>query len=557
MLAFFISLIIFLFSFTPASAQSCPPGDANADCKVDGIDYVVWLNNFNTSITGSSFGDFNNNGFVDGIDYVIWLNNYNRSGSGSPSPTQPIGPTVPPTGNRITYASDTSEFPNPERGFMRQSNIDLGSAFSGSSIGKKDPNDTVDWVYFHMEKYRDPRDGRGVTVSNYQYIPLEPVGSGKGLDTVQKTFADARTKGLKLVIRFLYLGYSGIGSTSDFANAEPDAPLDIALKHIDQLAPIVNQNKDVIAAVQAGFVGYWGEWHSSKYLSPLANRKAIVDKLLATITKDLMIQVRYPKYVQNFYGGPIPLAEAFSQSNLSRVGFHDDAAFKDDADDGTFTSNAMGQTISNYCTSIECWRNYYGQTSTYTPSGGEAGTHASSASTSADCPNALRELDRLNFSFLHNSYSMITLNHWSSQGCMPEIRKRLGYRLELKEATIPTSARAGSSFNPNINIKNVGFASMYNPRPVYLVLIGQQKYEILLPNVDPRHILSGTNYVISGSVTIPANVIPGNYKLALWLPDASSALRNNPAYSVRFANSNTWDSASGINILTPNFQITN
>lgn len=543
-----LSLILSSLLFFPSTvfSQSCPPGDANADCKVDGVDYVIWLNNFNTSVTGSVYGDFNNNGFVDGIDYVIWLNNYNSSG--------------PPTGNRIIYTSDTTEFPNPERGFMRQSNIDVGASFDSSRIGKKDPNDTVDWVYFHLEKYRDPRDGPGVTVSNYQYIPLEPLGSGKGLDTVQKTFADARTKGLKLVIRFLYLGYGGIGSTSDFANAEPDAPLDVALKHIDQLAPVVNQNKDVIAAVQAGFVGYWGEWHSSKYLHPTANRKAIVDKLLTTLDKNLMVQVRYPRYVQVFYGGPISPAEAFNQSNLSRVGFHDDAAFKDEYDDGTFRSSSAGTKISNYCDGnsageIECWRNYYGQTSTYTPSGGEAGTHASSASTSADCPNALRELDRLNFSFLHNSYSMITLNHWVSQGCMPEIRKRLGYRLELKEATIPQSIRAGASFNPNININNVGFASMYNPRPVYLVLIGQQRYEILLPNVDPRHILSGTNYVISGNVTIPANVTPGTYKLALWLPDSSQTLKNNPVFSVRFANTGTWDSQNGTNILLPNFQI--
>lgn len=87
MLVFLISLIIFLFSFTPALAQNCLPGDANNDCIVDGIDYVVWLNNFNTSVTGPSFGDFDSNGFVDGIDYVIWLNNYGRIISVTPSIT--------------------------------------------------------------------------------------------------------------------------------------------------------------------------------------------------------------------------------------------------------------------------------------------------------------------------------------------------------------------------------------------------------------------------------------------------------------------------------------
>ena len=54
------------------------PGDANGDNKVDGLDYVVWLNKYNQSATGAANGDFNNSGKVDGLDYVIWLNNYNK-----------------------------------------------------------------------------------------------------------------------------------------------------------------------------------------------------------------------------------------------------------------------------------------------------------------------------------------------------------------------------------------------------------------------------------------------------------------------------------------------
>ena len=52
------------------------PGDANGDNKVDGVDYVVWLNNYNTSNSGPSNGDFNNDNKVDGVDYVVWLNHY-------------------------------------------------------------------------------------------------------------------------------------------------------------------------------------------------------------------------------------------------------------------------------------------------------------------------------------------------------------------------------------------------------------------------------------------------------------------------------------------------
>ena len=53
------------------------PGDANGDGRVDGLDYIIWLTNYNkTTPNGSSDGDFNADGKVDGLDYVIWLNNY-------------------------------------------------------------------------------------------------------------------------------------------------------------------------------------------------------------------------------------------------------------------------------------------------------------------------------------------------------------------------------------------------------------------------------------------------------------------------------------------------
>jgi len=62
---------------TPTPTTSQAPGDANADGRVDGADYVIWLNHYNqTTAEGSSDGDFNNSGRVDGADYVIWIANY-------------------------------------------------------------------------------------------------------------------------------------------------------------------------------------------------------------------------------------------------------------------------------------------------------------------------------------------------------------------------------------------------------------------------------------------------------------------------------------------------
>jgi hypothetical protein len=63
---------------TPTPTPIPIPGDANGDDMVDGIDYVIWLNQYLKPPQPDPSGDadFNQSGTVDGVDYVIWLNNY-------------------------------------------------------------------------------------------------------------------------------------------------------------------------------------------------------------------------------------------------------------------------------------------------------------------------------------------------------------------------------------------------------------------------------------------------------------------------------------------------
>lgn len=51
--------------------------DANGDGRVDGLDYVVWINHYGAGTNlGKSAGDFNKDTNVDGLDYIVLLNNY-------------------------------------------------------------------------------------------------------------------------------------------------------------------------------------------------------------------------------------------------------------------------------------------------------------------------------------------------------------------------------------------------------------------------------------------------------------------------------------------------
>jgi hypothetical protein len=440
--------------------------------------------------------------------------------------------------NKITYTVSNEDFANPERGFMKQSSIFPEQPFDAQKVRALQPSDTLVWIYFRLDNYRTK--------------PLDP----NGLNTIRSVFTTARSRGLKLVIRFAY--NDGPGSTTDANLANPDAPIELVLQHIDQLKPILVENADVIAVMQAGFVGHWGEWHSSKYLHPLEYRKAIVDALLSALPRDRMLQIRYPRYKQIFYQTPLTAQEAFSGSDKSRVAHHNDCFLRDQDDAGTYKSVSAQEPkiISTYCDgrdAISCWKDFVATESQFTPVGGETCQYNPPRT---DCPNTLQEMAMLHWSFINNGYRPEVLNSWTSGGCMETIRRSLGYRLVLKEASLPTTIRPGGTLSLNIRLSNTGFAAMYNPRPLYIVLLGGgRRYEAPVTNIDPRRWAPGQEQTINVSLALPATIPAGAYQVGLWLPDASSSLRNSPAYAVRFANTNVWDPTTGINFLTSNLQV--
>jgi len=454
----------------------------------------------------------------------------------SPTPQQPT--TTPPAGSaKIVFTASTEDIANPERGFMKQSSIFPDQPLDPNKIRALQPTDTLVWIYFRLDNYRD----RSLDQT--------------ALNNITAVFNTARSKGLKLVIRFVY--NPGPGSTTDANLAQPDAPIELVLQHIRSLQPILAANADVIAVMQAGFVGHWGEWHSSKYLHPLTYRKAIVDALLDALPADRMLMLRYPRYKEIFFQGPLTSQEAFTGTDRSRVGHHNDCFLRDQDDGGTYksTTSQLPKQTSTYCSGdeVSCWKNFIAQESQFTPVGGETCQYNPPRT---DCPNTLLEMDMFHWSFINNGYRAEVLNGWTSGGCMNTIRRSLGYRLTLQDAFIPQSIKPGGALSLNIRLSNDGFAAMFNPRPLFVVLQGPGgRYEIPVSNIDPRRWVPGQVSTFTINVNLPANVTPGTYKLGLWLPDAYTSLRGKTAYSVRFANTNVWEATTGINILTTNFQV--
>ena len=192
----------------------------------------------------------------------------------------------------------------------------------------------------------------------------------------------------------------------------------------------------------------------------------------------------------------------------------------------------------------------------YLPMGGET----CAVSERSGCDTALEELSRFHWSYLNIDYHPDVLEGFEDEGCMDEIRQRLGYRLVLRSSSVSGSARPGFAFQASVVLANEGWAAPMNSRPVRLVLRHRESGAVAgvtLPE-DPRTWLpeadSGPVY-IDYEVCTPTGLPEGKYDIYLHLPDAASDLADKPAYSIRLANPDRWEPQSGYNRLNDSIRI--
>jgi len=355
-------------------------------------------------------------------------------------------------------------------------------------------------------------------------------------------FAKARRAGLKVVPRFLY-NYPA--SETEYRNAK-DAPLSRVLAHIEQLKPVLTANKDVIAYLQAGFIGAWGEWHtSSNNLTATASRTRIRDALLGALPADRFLQLRYPAYLME-WAPQVPRWR--DGSSASRIGVHNDCFMASSTDVGTYSDDAATRQRE---------RGYVAALSSVAPFGGETCNPADEEAPTprTDCADILREGRQFGLTYLNDSYYRDLFHErWEAQGCMAEVRRSMGYRFELTTLRHSAAVAAGQSGELTLAVRNSGWARAFNPRGVQLLLRHRATgavVRIALASIDPRAWLPGSTSTVTASFVVPAGTPAGAYDVLLALPDGAASLAGDVRYSVRPANaedaarSQGWDEKSG------------
>ncbi len=473
----------------------------------------------------------------------------------------------PETSISVNYEESLEDFPNPERGFYR---------YSETSSSNYNPLSEA-----QLANFRNLNTSSNATYESYSTIVfryfilddhLDSPIKQSVLEQIQLDFDIARNAGVKLIPRFCYTTRSNAGACPESFICPPygDAPKDIVLNHILQIAPILNNNTDVILCVQMGFIGTWGEGYYTDYFGdPSTNasqgkildnnwqdRVEVLQALLDNLDKEIMVQVRYPQMKQRtIYGinaltnvAPLAEDEAFSGEDKARIGFHNDCLFASADDFGTYED--YGNSSSPRQMDINALKSYFAEDGKFVYVGGE--TCTDDYSPQNDCAPAGmadEDLRKLHYTYLNADYNNQVNNDWVEGDCMEAIKRNLGYRFVLKNGTFEKVLSADRVFDLSLSLENVGYASILKNRPVFLVLKNTtdgSEFRYAL-KADMREWLGTVS--IQEEVTLAADVINGEYKAYLFLPDSHSSIQDRPEYAIRLANIGMWEAATAYNDL--------
>ena len=414
----------------------------------------------------------------------------------------------------LTFTESDEIIANPERGFY-EARSTSGYPLSKSHIAAARTNKRT---LFHI----------GHT------LPATTDISSSFLQRLRNELSWLREGGAKCILRFSY---------SDSYEEKPwDATPEQVLKHIAQLKPILQEYGDVILTFQAGFVGIWGEWYYTDNFDKAngdddyALRKQVVDAMLDAMPADRSVALRTPLFKKMMYAGGtydniLTEETAYNGSALARLSCFNDCFGASSTDQGTFDGSSS--------------REYWMNESKYVFMGGET----CDVSDYCKCSQSLQDMEDYHWSYLNSAYNQDVIGRWETDGCIDEIKRRLGYRLSLTDVYRSATAVAGNSFSVKVSIKNSGFAAPMNGRAVELILVdsnGNKTVYDLSKDIDPRYWFADGTYTFEKTIQLPSEA-KGKCTMYLNLPDPKSTLHDNPKFSIRLANSDIWSEDTGYN----------
>lgn len=421
-----------------------------------------------------------------------------------------------------TLTAEPGDGPNPERGFY------VARYPHEARLDRED-----------LDRLR----GEGISVISYRVLLApyrglsQPIPSDF-LKSIEADFATALDAGVKLMPLFYYAGDP----------EQPDAPLPTVLKHIRQLRPILRKNSDLIATMEMGLIGAWGEEHTSaNRLTEPAPYRRILDAVLDALPRDRTVLIRYAPNKMRYFGvKPLTEDRAWNGSAASRIG-HRNLFFTGDAWNGhTYWWDWDSKAWPPPSSVLEAEKDWLSQECLYVPNMFEADTgqredrdgDGAFDGDSYRGENAVADARRLRMSLGMREYNRGIINRWRKDrvgdlSAFDTLARDLGYRFQIVGSPLPETVRPGQRLSLRIVLRNDGFAPPINPRPVEIGFpsdAGRIDWQSIRSEV--RSWRPGREITLRANVRVPRRA-SGTVELWLRLPDASARLRDRAEYAIR------------------------
>lgn len=365
------------------------------------------------------------------------------------------------------------------------------------------------------------------------------------LDYILSQLAAARRQ---VILRFLY-DWDG-----NALGAEPDT-IEQLMRHMDQVASVVNRYEDTVFLIQGTFTGSWGEMHHTYYGGHEYNR-LLMTHLSEVISPSIFLAVRTPSQLRGILNTRDIISEkdAFNGSLAARLGLFNDGMLGSVSDLGTYaeTPNADTAEPEDMGTRQEeiAFQNALCQ---FVPNGGEVVID----NPYNDFDSALSDLRNMHISYLNYNYDPAVLEKWKNStyhgmDCFDGmsgydyIEAHLGYRYVLRDSSLAYNKWNPSSSALSFVIQNTGFAPSYRRFNGNLVLeqTGIGTVRSFPADLDNRLIGGGEEK----SITLPldlAELPEGEYRISFTLTDPYTGK------TIQFASDNAAaDGSVSLGILT-------
>ena len=380
-----------------------------------------------------------------------------------------------------------------------------------------------------------------------------------------------RNNGQSAVIRFAYdYKYSGITSDGTDENGDPYyrtvwEPTDDSTieQHQKKVGAMISKYTDVIAAVECGIIGPWGEMHTSERTDS-GSEKKIIGKWLEVLPDDMTVNVRKPSDFCAWSGIELENIDKYTAgkgTDAYRIGMYNDGYLGSVSDLGTYEDRkkeiAWLKTQTDHTLfggELVQWDNEEGGT----PLNNIAFFEKEGFKTHTSYLNKDWHDDVMD-GFRSTTYNGGDPFYKGNTTEFEYLRNRMGYRFVVRNVRMTTGISPYENFELETAIENVGFGNLIKNEQTSVIIKGnglEKEFKLWeldegkgekASNYAPQKWLSGSSLterkttIMSAELDLPNDIPAGNYKVYIKIANRKNG---EGEYPIRFSNagSNVYDS---------------